>query len=528
MVDKPLPNDADDAGKGRKSQATELVELAEQRGDILFHTPDQASFVQVDVDAHYEVWPISGKVYRRLLRSRFYREKGKAPGSQAIQDAIGVLEGKALFTGAEQEVHVRLAEINGSIYLDLANDRWEAVQIDSHGWRVVDGPGIFRRPSGLQPLPAPEHGGDISELRQFLNVSDEGWPMILGYLIAALRPSGPFPVLVLIALQGSGKSTVARVIRGLIDPSIAGLRAEPREQRDLMIAANNGWLAAFDNISRIPDWLSDSVCRLATGGGFATRELYSDSDEVLFEARRPVIMNGIEEFVTRGDLLDRTVLEALPPIPEGRRRPEKEFWAAFEEARPRLLGALLDAVVGALSRIHRTQLDRLPRMADFALWATAAEPELGLAPGAFMEAYDQNRTAANDIALEASAISNELKKFVETRKEWEGTATELLDALNDQASEEVRRRRDWPKSARAMGGALRRITPNLTAEDIKVEFDRSGGKRRLIHLIQLEQEGDGPSQPSSPSQPSFERLDSYDAHDGHDGAYLLRSNEEAS
>lgn len=522
VTDVPEPS-------GRKSQATELVEIAEKRGDIFFHTPEHGTFVQVDVDGHYEVHPISGKAYRQLLSQRFYREKAKAPGSQAVQDALGVLKGMALFAGEERSVHVRVAQVDGTIYVDLANDQWEAIQITAYDWNVVPGPGIFRRPSGLLPLPTPVKGGDLGELRALLNVSNEGWPLVLGFLVNTFRPAGPFPVLVLMGLQGSAKSTVAKMLRSLVDPSVAGLRAEPREQRDLMIAANNGWIAAFDNISRIPDWLSDAVCRLATGGGFATRELYSDYDEILFEARRPVLMNGIEEFVTRGDLLDRAVLEALPPIDDASRLPEAEIWRRFDEAQPRILGVLLDAVSCALRRMNQVRLPYLPRMADFALWATAAEPALGLEDGDFMRAYDRNRTAANGIALEASPISSEVGRLMTDRHEWDGTATDLLETLNDQVDDEIRRRRDWPKSARAMGGALRRIAPNLKAEGIEVEFDREGGKRRAIYLTRthLEQGGDESSEPSSSSEQSvasFSSDDAKDANDGHDDPFDPLSN----
>jgi len=135
----------------------------------------------------------------------------------------------------------------------------------------------------------------------------------------------------------------------------------PREDRDLFIAASNGHVLAFDNVSGLPAWISDTLCRLATGGGFAVRQLYSDQDEVLFDAARPVILNGIEDIVTRPDLADRAVFLTLEPIPEERRRPEQELWAAFEAERPRLLGVLLDAVAKGLAELPRTKLDKLPR-----------------------------------------------------------------------------------------------------------------------------------------------------------------------
>ena len=164
-----------------------------------------------------------------------------------------------------------------------------------------------------------------------------------------------------------------KILRALLDPNTAPLRALPREDRDLFIAASNSHVLAFDNVSGLPAWISDTLCRLSTGGGFAVRQLYTDQDEVLFDATRPVILNGIEDIVTRPDLADRAVFLTLEPIPEERRRAEDEFWAAFEVERPRILGALLDAVVEGLKRLPETQLERLPRMADFALWATACE-----------------------------------------------------------------------------------------------------------------------------------------------------------
>jgi hypothetical protein len=110
-----------------------------------------------------------------------------------------------------------------------------------------------------------------------------------------------------------------RVLRALVDPNTAALRTTPRDERDLVIAANNGWLMALDNLSHLPDWLSDALCRLATGNGFATRELYTDAEEAIFATQRPIVKNGIEELATRGDLLDRSIVLYLPTIAEDQR-----------------------------------------------------------------------------------------------------------------------------------------------------------------------------------------------------------------
>ena len=229
----------------------------------------------------------------------------------------------------------------------------------------------------MQPLPVPATGGSIEALRPFLNVkSDNDFVLVVAWALAVLRNRGPYPVMVLSGEQGSAKSTFSAILRSLLDPNTAPLRALPREDRDLFIAASNGHVLAFDNVSGLPGWISDTLCRLATGGGFAVRQLYTDQDEVLFDAARPVILNGIEEIVTRPDLADRAVFLTLQPIPEKDRRPEQELWAAFDAERPRILGVLLDAVVEGLKRLPATRLDKLPRMADFALWATACETGL--------------------------------------------------------------------------------------------------------------------------------------------------------
>jgi hypothetical protein len=306
----------------------------------LFHTPSGDLFASIPVNGHVENWPLKSRRFRHWLLGRYYAETQGAPKNQALQEAIGIFESKANFEGSEHPVFTRLAERDGKIYIDLGNDAWEAVEIDSSGWRVIsDVPVKFRRARGMAPLPYPvRNGSGVSELRRFVNVaSEQDWILLVAWLVAAFRPAGPYPVLVLHGEQGSAKSTTARLLRSLLDPNTAPLRGEPRDLRDVMIAATNAWVLSYDNLSRIPGWLSDAFCRLATGGGFATRELYTDSEEMLFDAQRPLILNGIEELANRGDLLDRSLILYLPSIPEEQREAETKFWGDVEAARPTIL-----------------------------------------------------------------------------------------------------------------------------------------------------------------------------------------------
>lgn len=498
----------------KESQASALVALAAEAE--LFHTAgahDAEGYATLEVNGHRETWPISGKAFRRWLAGKFYAKCRKAPGSQALQDATNVLTAKALYDGPERPTAVRLAEYGGHIYLDLADADWHVVGITPAGWCVIgssESPIRFTRKRGMLPLPLPERGGRVDELRPLVNLpTDTAWTLYVAWLLAALSPRGPYPILIVNGEQGSAKSCLCRVARDLIDPNMATLRRPPRDDRDLLIAATNGHVLAFDNLSGVRPELSDAICAVATRGGFATRELYSDGEEKLFDAARPVLLNGIDELATRPDLLDRAVVLTLPAIPPSDRREERGLWERFERIRPRVLGALLDAVSTALANRDRIKLGYVPRMADFAVWVMAAEPALGWPTGAFMTAYVGNRDEANSAALEASPVAPPIINLLEgSSGSWKGTASELLAKLESGHTDETtHRRRDWPGTPKAMGNALRRIAPSLRMVGIEVELgDREGKERRRVIRItrrdkraapQQERAGDPASAPSA-------------------------------
>ena len=420
-LDEAIAEESGDTGGRGPTQADILVDLAQSAE--LFHAPDGTGFADLDINGHRETWPIRAKGFRRWLARCFFEATQGAPSSEALQSALNVIEAKAHFDAPERVVHIRVAGLDDRLYLDLGDATWRAVEIDATGWRVIDNPPVrFRRAAGMQPFPVPVAGGSIEVLRSFLNVqSDNDFVLVVAWALAVLRNRGPYPVIVLSGEQGSAKSTFSAILRALLDPNTAPLRALPREDRDLFIAASNGHVLAFDNVSGLPGWISDTLCRLATGGGFAVRQLYTDQDEVLFDAARPVILNGIEEIVTRPDLADRAVFLTLQPIPEEHRRPEQELWAAFDAARPRVLGVLLDAVVVGLKRLPETRLEKLPRMADFALWATACETALWPA-GTFWSAYCGNCDEAVEGVIDADPIATAVRAVMATRTVWTGTA----------------------------------------------------------------------------------------------------------
>src|SRR6516225_12034600 len=440
----------------------------------VFHTPSGVAFADVITDGHRETWPIRSSRFRTWVRRCYYHATGAAPGGAVIASALDLLEARAQFDAPERAVSMRIAEHAGRIYLDLADEHWRAVAISADGWRVLGCPPVrFRRSPGMLPLPMPERGRSIEILRPFLNLSNKNdFVLVVAWLLAALRPGGPYPLLAISGEQGSAKTVLSKLLRALVDPNVAAVRALPRDERELMIAANNGHVLAFDNLSGLSPWLSDALCRLASGGSFAVRRLYTNDEEVLFKAARPTLLNGIEDVIGRSDLADRAIFMTLGPIAEEQRRSEAELWREFELARPWFLGALLDATVDGLRTLASTQLTRLPRMADFALWATACERNLWPA-GTFTRAYTANRETAVEGMVDSNPIAGCVRDFMIERSSWTGSAADLLRISVERAGQ-VAANIGWPKNPRALAGHLRRAQTSLRALGVDISFSREG------------------------------------------------------
>ena len=489
----------------RRSQSGELIAIA-KCGCMLFHDNEQA-FADIETDGHRETWPVRARGLRLWLQYRYFQEHDGAPNAEAMQTAIGSIEAMARFNGEQVAAGRRVAADERCAYLDLGNAIWQAIEITTKGWRVVDRPPVrFIRARTTRELPAPDRSGaSITILRRYLNLaSDNDFVLATAWLLAAMQSSGPYPVLVLTGEQGSAKSTCARLLRALVDPQEAPLRSVPRDERDLFIAARNAHVLAFDNLSAVPAWLSDALCRISTGGGFATRELYSNDEEVVIDAMRPIILNGIDEMVARGDLADRAIFLTLSAIPEAERKPESELLADFERDRPRILGALLDAFACGLKQLPDVRLARLPRMADFAKWVVACEPAVFEA-GAFMRAYTGNRAEAISAVIDASPVASAIRDLIRSRPApWEGTASELYAELSRIAGQRATKAMGWPANAQALSRRLNRVKSALRPAKIVID-----NRRYAKRLIRISAHPDNPREIAT----NVTRLDAMDAID---------------
>lgn len=479
---KANPPREKEAEKEKETQAQKLVKLASAAE--LFHTTDQEAYAIIPVGEHKEVWAVGSRHFKLWLRQIYFAATDKNPSDQSLKDACGQLESMALFgrdskKPVTHEVFVRVAGDGERIYLDLCNPNWEVVEITAAGYRVLkESPVKFVRTKDMQALPSPSSTGDINKLKDFVNCSDVDWHLIVAWLLAAFSPSGPYPILEVGGEQGSAKSTLCKILKAITDPNRAPLNSLPKEEKDLAILAKAERVLAFDNMSGLPQGISDIFCRVSTGGAFKARKLFTDDDQCVFELQRPVVWNGIEDIATKGDLLERTLKIFLPSIGEQGRRDERTFWQEFDRALPSILAGICSVLSSILKRLPHTELVEKPRLADFALWIAAAEESLGWEVGSFSSMYRDHRNEENRSAAEGDDLCQAVIQLVEQHQGYLAMPTaELLPALNRLVSESVQKSRLWP-TKKSLRGKLLRLAPALRAENISYEYRRTKSYRK--------------------------------------------------
>ncbi|WP_288960301.1 hypothetical protein, partial [uncultured Sulfitobacter sp.] len=471
----------------------------------LWHTPEGKPYASVKRGSGHgtspwETFALESAAFKRLLTHAEYQASGKVPPASKLDDQVRQMIGEAIFEGKTRQVYTRIGESpdtleTKSLFLDLGRPDWSCVEISPEGWVIRNATlrsekvPRFKRSPSMAALPVPIAGGaGIDLLRPFVNAAtDDDFQLMVGWLLGCLCAQGPYPLLILTGEQGSAKSTTSKVLRALVDPSTLATRSFPGDERDLVIAAQGAHVLAFDNLSKVKPSMADALCRLATGGGFATRKLHSDADEVLFDATRPVILNGIPDLAERADLADRAIMLHLPTIQATERAFESDFWERFEEAQPRILAALLDATAHALGHVSQVTLTERPRMADFARWVTAAESAFGWPDGAFLAAYTANRKEAAEVALDGNAVASAILTLVREQGRWRGTASELITYLRMLYPALTESAEAFPRRAAGFGAELRRVTPLLRAHGVEVTHLRKGKERkRLVCISKIE------------------------------------------
>ncbi len=471
------------------STADELVALVLEQAE-LFHSKDGACFSALRSTPR-KVFHLETKNFAEWLGYAFYRatETDRGPGRAAsdtsIRTARVVLTGIAKNDGPEREVYLRCAVLDDRYYIDLGDEDWRAVEVSSDGWRLVERPPVyFWRASTMRPLPVPIVGGDLTLLWKYCNVPEPDRPLVIAWSLESFRPETPFPILEIVGPQGAAKSTTQANLRRCLDPNAVDLRALPKSVEDLFVSAGANWMVSLNNLSHLTANTQDALCNLATGGGFAGRTLFTNADETLIEAKRPVVINGIVPVVTAQDLTDRVIHVELPEI--ATYRSETEMGDAFDQDAPQIIGGLLDLFAVTLREIPKVTITRPPRMADFAVLGEAMMRAQGLSAGIFVGLYQANRRESTARSLEASPVSVAIRAMVAAHEYpslpvFDGNWERLLSRLD--SHRESHGSTTWPKSSRGLSDVVRRQRPALAQIGIRIDIGgrTNQGTRITIH-----------------------------------------------
>jgi hypothetical protein len=469
-------------------------EKKETKADTLLMLADNATFFRngdepyavIPVGDHIEIRPLRGQHFHWWLTRQFYQKTKKPPDTDTINAVKNTLQARAVFDGEEHKLHNRVAWHDGDIWYDLSNNEWEAVRITKDGWEVAKPPILFRRYQHQEPQVYPIRGGDIKLILKFVNVKKDGDEiLLLVHTITNLIPDIAHVILVPYGQQGSGKSALLIVQKKIIDPSKMSLLSFPKDRTELVQQLDHHWYAPYDNVDRISQLISDELCKAVTGAGNSKRALYTDNEDVISVYKRCIAMNGINCAAIKPDILDRCLLMELERIDERNRMTDEELWAAFETAKPAILGGAFDVLSAAMKLKPKIKLPILPRMAGFALWGYAIAEVLGYGGQVFLDAYFSNIEAQNKEAIVGDVIGEALLELMNERNEWKGTANELLCEL-EMVAETLKistKTKSWPKAGNSLTRRLNYLKTNLQKENLKYENSKSGERKIRITKI---------------------------------------------
>jgi len=452
------------AGKSEEALASRLEELWHCRQDAWATLSNGWNF------------PVQSPEFRHWLVGECVR-LGQSTKKGQIDALVEVYAATALYEGVEHQLHLRTADGDGSVYIDLVDQVGQAVHVSKEGWRVLPrAPVKFYRPPNMKPLPEPlQEEADASLLQDMLNLPEESeFRLLLTACSFALLPGKPYPIIVFDGQAGAAKTSAARIVRNTLDPNEVPVSGMPRGQ-DLVSCAKNNAVIVLDNLSVLPAALQDDLCRLATGGGLGGRKLYTNDSDASFNASRPVILTGITNLATRGDLADRALPFHLAEVIT--RKTDAEIREGFSYAHPRVFAGLLDIMVVGLRRLEEVQRARRPlgRMADFTQWGYAVAPAIGWAEDDFRLAYRAIRREASQNVIESDPVAAGIVALVRGAegkgRPWRGLQTALWGQLVGLAGDAAKAP-GFPKSPEGLGWALKRVIPVLGDRGIRVTQKR--------------------------------------------------------
>ncbi|MDD3307676.1 MAG: hypothetical protein PHO29_11365 [Acetobacterium sp.] len=474
----------DEKKSGREKQSSVIIEALSECE--FFHDWEDEAYAVVPSGNHREILKISGKKFGQFLKQQYYLKKKSAPGKDAINEALEIAEMKAIFEGEERILEKRVAMTkDDEIFYDLADSEGRIVKINQYECVVINDPSVsFIRKASMKPQVVPDLEVQPVQLvvliKKYLRITREGDVyLFVIYLITCFIKNMPHPILLVHGEKGAAKSTIMKLIKRIVDPCVQDLLAIPNAIDDLSLVLNNHYLPSFDNVGSLSAEQANLLCMAVTGGRRPKRKNYTDDDEVFYDLMNCVQISGINIPSSQPDFLDRAITIEQERIKADERMTEKKFWEAFEQDKPKILGAIFNTLKATIPIFQTVDLDEVGRLADFTEWGYAVGQALGDKGELFLEAYLKNQSIINEEALLTNPVSATLVAMMRDKESWSGTMTNLLSELEETANlESINIRRNiWPADASALSKRLKEVKSNLEEYGIYYEQRRSNQSR---------------------------------------------------
>ena len=462
---------------------------------------------------HLEIIPLNSSKFKHFLTRLFKKETdGKLPGKEAINNVINALAADAEYEGQVIPLHLRVAwgkpenrARENCIYYDMIDKDWRAVEISKDGWKIIkndsNSPILFRRHNQIEQVePARDYEPDVfDKFLDLTNVKKQYRQLIKVYIISAFVPDIAHVILNIHGPHGSAKSFLLRLIKMLIDPARPPLLTMSKNLQEFIQQVYHNYLAFYDNVKYISQERSDEICKAVTGIGSTKRKLYTDSEDVIYEYKHCLSINGINVALIESDALDRALMIELTEIDDENRRKEEDILAEFERIKPKLLAYIFDILAKTMQIKQRVHLPKLKRMADFTEWGEAISRAMAYDDMSFVNAFHENRSKQNMIAVEESLVGSLLvifwndykkeqnKESQNEKPKFDGSPAELYSQLVDSAqSNDINiNNRQFPKTPAALVKKLNIIKPNLKeALNIVVEVKRDENNNSVITVYE--------------------------------------------
>lgn len=490
---------AEEKAEGRQKQSS--VILGALADCEFFHDWEDEAYAVVPSGNHREILKISGKKFKRFLQSQYFLKKNSVAGKDAVTEALDIAEVKALFEGEERILEQRVAMTDDNeFFYDLVNSDFQVVKITRDACEVISDPPVnFIRRASMKAQVTPDLSVKpdqlIGLLKQYILIKQEDeYYLFVVTLITCFIKKIPHPILMLHGEKGAAKSTTMTMVKRIVDPCVQDLLAVPTGIDNLSLILNNHYLPAFDNVGMLTAEQANLLCMAVTGGRRSKRTNYSDADETFYDLLNCVLINGINIVSSQTDFLDRTITIEQERVKKNERKTEKKLWKAFDEDKPKILGAIFNTIKAAIPIYETVELEEVGRMADFTEWGYAIAQALGDKGEIFLNAYLKNQSKINDEALSSNPVSASMMSFMRNKEQWSGTKTNLLSLIETTAIEESIniRQKVWPADASAFSKRLKEVKSNLEEDGIFYEERRSGNGRTIVvtndHAISSEEE----------------------------------------